>query len=255
MDTTKESELKLSTKYPTVIVLLAAVITLLAISGCGRISPFARIGELQTRTESVELDGANAERVEIQMGAGELDVSGGASELLQAKFTYNVASLEPQVKHSGGMLSVRTPHASNGLPPLRNLDEYRYKWDLHFNDHVPMDLSVDMRTGGAQLNLGSLSLTRLDLKTGLGPATVDLTGDWQNDLNATISGGLGDLTLRLPRSACVRVGIEHGVSSVDTQGLVKDGDRYINDACGEAQATLNIDVEGVVGFISLVEVA
>jgi hypothetical protein len=51
----------------------------------------AKVGRLQTGSRTVELGGATVVRVEVEMGAGELDVSGGAGELLEADFAYNVA--------------------------------------------------------------------------------------------------------------------------------------------------------------------
>jgi hypothetical protein len=44
---------------------------------------------------------------------------------------------------------------------------------------------------------------------GAGEVTVDLTGDWQNDLDVNIEGGVGEITLRLPRGVGVRVEAEH----------------------------------------------
>jgi hypothetical protein len=35
------------------------------------------------------------------------------------------------------------------------------------------------------------------------------------------------------------------------EGLSRDGDAYVNDAYGESEATLNVDIEGGVGLIRL----
>src|SRR5690242_6676116 len=50
----------------------------------------AKVGTLQTESQSVDLGGAKSVNVNIKMGAGSLDVAGGAEKLLQADFTYNV---------------------------------------------------------------------------------------------------------------------------------------------------------------------
>lgn len=239
------------TKNPKVIVVLAVVITLLATSGCALTSAQVRVGNLQTRSQSVKLDNAKSESVEIKMAAGTLNVSGGASDLLQATFSYNVAELEPQVAYSVGKLSVRTPSVAAAVPSLWDLENYRYEWDLHLNDNVPMEMHVETDAGSTDLKLGSLSLTRLDLQTGVGPVAVDLTGNWHADLDATITGGLGGLTLRLPRNACVRVDVEGGLGQVDARGLIKDGKRYVNDACGTSKVTLRIDISAGVGRTKL----
>jgi hypothetical protein len=195
------------------IALLALAAILLAASGCGG---GVRVGELRIESETVELGGAASVRVEIEMAAGELEVSGGAAELLEASFTYNVAELKPEVDYSGGTLSVRTPDVKVGGGALWDLDEYRYEWDLRLNEDVPMEMQVSMGAGRSDLRLGGLALTRLDVTRGAGEVVVDLSGStsltrlnvgggaggvavdlsgtWQQDLEATIEGGLGKRT-------------------------------------------------------------
>ena len=43
------------------------------------------------------------------MGAGDLEVTGGAEKLLEADFAYNVARLKPEVQYTNGTLVVRQP--------------------------------------------------------------------------------------------------------------------------------------------------
>jgi hypothetical protein len=252
------------------IALLAMVAVLLAASGCGS---GVRVGSLQTESETVELGGATAVRVEIDMGAGELDVAGGAAELLEANFAYNVAELKPEVDYGGGTLTVRTPKVETGIASLFDLADYRYEWNLRLNDDVPMDLDVNVGAGETNLKLGSLSLTsldvaggageimvdlsgsssltRLDVAGGAGALTVDLTGAWQNDLEATIGGGVGKRILILPRDTGVRVRVEVGIGGVDATGMTKEGEYYTNDAYGQSEATLYLDVAGGVGETEL----
>lgn len=252
------------------IALLAIVAILLAAGGCGS---GVRVGELQTESQTVELGGADSVRVEIDMAAGELDVSGGAAELLEAEFTYNVAQLEPEVDFDGSTLQVRTPDVEVRGDALWDLGDYRYEWDLRLNNDVSMDMRVNIGAGRADLKLGSLSLTRLDVNRGAGevlldlsgpasPArldigggaglvTVDLTGAWQNDLEATIGGGVGNRTLILPADVGVRVKVEVGVGTVDAAGLAKEGDYYTNDAYGQSDVSLYIEVGGGVGETEL----
>ena len=252
---------------------LVAVAVLFATIGCVSTSPPLRVGELQTTSESVGLSDADSVRVDIFLAAGELDVGGGANELLEADFTFNVAELEPEVEMSGDTVSVRTPDLSADVDSWWDVDEYRYEWDLRLNDGVPMEMNVEMGAGRADLELGSLSLarldvaagagevtvdlsdsallTRLDVVAGVGEVTVDLSGSWQDDLDATIKGGVGDFTLRLPSGVGVRVDVEGGLTDIDTRGMTRDGDAYVNSAYGESEVTLRIDLEAGLGNITL----
>ena len=258
-------------KHSKGIALLAMAAILLAVGGCGT---GARVGELRTESETVESGGAASVRVEIEMAAGELDVSAGAAELLEADFTYNVAELKPAVDFDGSTLSVRTPDLQVGAGSLWELRDYRYEWDLRLNDDVTMDMQVGTGAGRSNLQLGTLSLTRLEVTRGAGEVvinlsgstsltslkvgggagavTVDLTGDWQNDLEATIEGGVGERTLILPSGVGVRVQVDVGVGGVDARGLTKEGGYYTNDAYGQSDVTLNIEVEGGVGGTELI---
>jgi hypothetical protein len=84
-----------------------------------------------------------------------------------------------------------------------------------------------------------------------GKVTLDLFGDGQDDLNATIRGGVSSLTLSLPHYVGVLIEVDTGVSDVDSSGLAKDGDNYTNDIYGEADFTLRIDIDGGTGKIYL----
>lgn len=212
-----------------------------------------RVGELRSDSQSVELGGAKDVRVEIDFGAGRLDLSGGAEKLLDAGFSYNVAELKPVVKYSGNKLVVRQPK-NRGLPDVRRISEFKNDWDLSLYDEVPMDLTVNVGGGTSYLRLASLSLTRLNISQGAGTGTVDLTGNWEHDLNVSIDSGAAGLTLLLPSNMGVRVEIESGPSLIDAPGLTKDGNVYTNSAYGVSDATLRINMQPGIGWIHLEEV-
>lgn len=210
----------------------------------------ARVGALQTESQSVELGGAESVRVEIDLGAGKLDLTGGAEKLMEADFTYNVAELKPEVAYSNGTLVVRQPD-TNGLPALQNITGFRNEWDLRLNSDVPLDLSVNMGAGSSDLQLAGLSLTGLDVNLGANESTIDLSGDWARDLDVLIQAGAGDISVRLPRDVGVRVNAEAGVGTIDAPELTKDGKIYTNSAYGVSDVTLRIDLEAGVGLIKL----
>jgi hypothetical protein len=249
---------------------MAIVLVVLVVSGCDE---GARVGDLQTKSETVELGSADSVSVDIEMGAGELDVSGGSDELLEATFTYNVEELNPGATYSNGNLVVQHDDIKEGIGTFFDLDDYRNEWDLRLNEGVPMEMSIDLGAGRTDLTLGSLALTsldinagagdvhldlsgsqflnRLDFDMGAGEITLDLTGDWQDDLDAAIKGGVGQISLKLPSNVGVRIVVNTGIGGVDTSGLTKDGDTYTNDAYGDSEVTLHIDIDGGIGQINL----
>jgi hypothetical protein len=210
----------------------------------------ARVGELQTESQLVELGDAKSVRVEINMGAGNLEVTGGADKLLEADFAYNVARLKPEVKYTDGTLVVWQP-GSKGLPAFQGITDYRNEWDLRLSDGVPMDLRVNLGAGSSNLNLAGLSLTGLDISLGAGEYTIDLSGDWTRDLHVTIDTGAANIRLRLPKDVGVRVQVEAGPHTIETTDLTLDGDVYTNAAYGVSDVTMRIDMETGIGQINL----
>ena len=166
-------------------ILISLILFVLVLASC---NSAARVGELQTKSQSVELGDAKSVRVEINMGAGNLQVTGGADRLLESDFVYNVAKLKPEVMYSYGTLVIQQPD-TNGLPVLQGITDFRNEWDLHLNDEVPMDLRLEMGAGASELRLASLSLTGLDITLGAGGSTIDLSGNWARDLDVTIDAG------------------------------------------------------------------
>jgi hypothetical protein len=234
----------MKTNHRLIILVLFAALLL------GSCSPKASVGALQTESQSVELGDAQSVRVEINMGAGNLDVTSGADKLLEADFTYNVAKLKPEVKYTDGTLVVWQPN-SKGLPALQSITDYRNEWGLRLSDEVPMDLRVVLGAGSSNLNLTGLSLTRLNVILGAGEYTIDLSGDWTRDLDVTIDTGAANIRLRLPRDVGVRVRVDAGPHTIETPDLTQDGDVYTNAAYGVSDVTMQVDMETGIGQINL----
>jgi len=237
----------MKTKYLLMTIVLIAAMLL---TSC---SPQARVGALRSESKSVELGDAKSVRAEINFGAGDLELSGGADKLLEADFNYNVAALKPEVEYTDGTLVVRQPE-TNGMPDLRDITDFRNEWKLRLNDTVSMDLKVDAGAGSGTLQLAGLSLTGLDVKLGAGTYTLDLSGDWARNLDVTIDAGAAFLTVRLPREVGVRVNVGEGPHTIDATGLTKDGGVYTNAAYGVSDVSLHIDLQAGIGTITLVEI-
>ncbi|MEO8593791.1 MAG: toast rack family protein [Candidatus Solibacter sp.] len=94
-------------------------------------------GPTQYSSESVDLDDAEAVRVDLKMGAGELRVTDGAVKLARADFAYNVASWKPEVRYARagnrGVLVIAQPGSHT------TLGNFKYSWDLQLNKKVPIE--------------------------------------------------------------------------------------------------------------------
>ena len=219
----------------------------LLLAGC---SPRVKVGAMQSESQSVELGDAKSVRVEINFGAGDLEVTGGADKLLEADFNYNVAELKPEVTYTGGTLVVQHPEV-RGYRTLQDIRDFRNEWNLRLNNDVPMNLSLDMGAGTSNLQLAGLSLTGLDIRLGAGNSTVDLSGDWPNSLDVNFDTGAANITVRLPKDVGASVKVEAGPHTIDASGLTKDGNIYTNAAYGVSDVTLQVDIKAGIGQINL----
>ena len=236
-------------RYLGVVLLTFAMMgaTALLAGACGG----QQVGELQHQSQSVDVQEARSVRTDLEIAAGELNLTGGADRLMEATFSYNVADWEPEINYdvSGdrGDLSVRQGEGGG----INLAGEARNEWDIAFNDEVPTTLSVQMGAGESDLDLDSLTLRGLDLEMGAGRTTIDLTGAYDSDLLARIRGVVGEATVVLPSEVGVRVEAKGGLGQINAEGLQKEGESYVNDAYGDSEVTLDVDIKGGVGQINL----
>jgi hypothetical protein len=204
-----------------------------------------------TRSDSlsIELGDAETVRAEISMEMGHLEITGGADNLMSADLAYEAAEWKPVVEYrvmeDQGALAVRPPENADSLPFKAG-----YDWDVRLNNDVPIDLNVAFDAGKATLNLEDLSLSALELLTGASDVSVDLTANYQSDLSARIWGGIGRITILLPDDVGVIIDAR-GDSSVNTSGLIRGGNSYVNPAFGASDVTLSIDIVSGFGEINL----
>lgn len=236
-----------STRSTRLAGLLAAAMLVAAVSGCAWTTG---TGPLRTETRTVEVGDAESAVVHLRMGAGELDLSGGADDLAQAQVTTNVGAWLPTIDYvvAGGQgeLSIEQPEVKS-----LGLEGYRYAWDVRLNDEVPMALDVALGAGESDIDVSTLSISSLNLETGVGGVRLDLTGERDRDLEVTIRGGVGEATVLLPRDVGVEAKVTGGLGEVDAPGLTMEGGRYVNEAYGETGATITLDIEGGVGGVTL----
>ncbi len=200
-------------------------------------------------TQAVERQGAESVTAKLQMGAGDLNISGGSARLLDADFNYDGSQGKPRITYeaSGGRGSLNIDQPG----PNVHIGKTRNNWDLRFSNDVPLELRLQMGAGQGDLRLRGTSLTSLDVNMGAGRLSVDLTGDWKKDVQVSIHGGVGTARIRLPKNVGVRVHATGGIGTIDTNGLEREGGEYVNAAYGKSPVTMRVNVEGGVGMIEL----
>ena len=170
-------------KSLTIFLTCASVALWVALMGCGLQT--TSVTEVRSETQSVDLDAASSASVQIEFGAGELKVAGGAASLLDANFRYNVNDWQPQVEYSenGEQGQLLITHQGDRVPVGGELIN---EWNLQFNNEVPLELTIQTGAGESQLDLAALNLTAVTIETGAGVTDIDLNGNWQHDLSVIL---------------------------------------------------------------------
>jgi N-terminal domain of toast_rack, DUF2154 len=207
-------------------------------------------GVVRHDTRSVELDKSEMARINLKIGAGELQIEGGSPNLLDAEFSYNVPSWKPiLIDDSTGVrreIRIEEPSGVHGA------SHSEYKWNLRLNNDVPMDVVAQFGAGAGRMNLGSVNLRSLDVEMGVGNLDLDLSGNPQRDYNVDLRGGVGQATVILPASAGIIAKARGGIGAISVKGLEKRGDTWINAAHEQAPVTIHLNVEGGIGQIDIV---
>jgi hypothetical protein len=229
---------------PSAYWLFPPILTLF-MAGCS----FQQTGPEQHDSQTIDRDGSESVKVNVDLGAGELKVAGGTDKLAAADFRYGGSAGKPEVHYSSiaghGSLTIKQPSGSS-------INHATIAWDVRLNQEVPLEVQVHLGAGEARLNLGALNLRHVDVQIGAGELDLDLRGTPKASYDVQVQGGAGEATIHLPSSVGVDAQVSGGIGEISAPGLRKDGSRYVNDALGKSPITIRLNVEGGVGEIKLI---
>ncbi len=220
---------------------------LLLLAGCG----FEQLssGPMQEKPVSIELGDTERANIELDFGAGELNLNGGSDNLITGDFEYNNDAIKPVVQTSrNGSHTVITIKQGSTHGIGGNL---KSKWDLQLSNKALLDLTVNCGAGQDKLNLRDIQLRSLKVSMGAGQVDLDLRGQPTHDYDAEVSGGVGQATVRLPEGVGIRAEAHGGLGSINVTGLQKVGDHYENSAYDKAKVNIRLKVDGGIGQINI----
>lgn len=251
----------------------------------------------RTVTMSRQIDGEKNLNVRVTYGAGRFRMGAAADGLLyRMQLRYDEDTFRPQADYEGDRLRLGVDQMGNSVHLGKNHSGGEMNLDLARD--VPMDLDLQLGAVRADLDLGGLSLTHLELSTGASESTVDISepnpvtmekaklsvgaadfearhlgnlnanhievsagvgevtlwfnGNWQRDADVKLDMGLGSLELRFPEGLGVRLHKDSFLTSLDSEGLVKRGDRYYSPDWDTAKRKIDIDLNAAFGSVKVV---
>jgi len=152
-------------------IILAILVLALASMACGftiDLPEGAKAGPEIKDSITVADPKAEETRLSLSFGAGELNLSTGAKNLVDGTALYNVEDLRPEILTTGGEVEIKQGDF-DGMPPLSGM---KNEWDLKLGK-TPMDLTISAGAYNGKFELGGLALKNLTINDGA--AEVELS--------------------------------------------------------------------------------
>lgn len=128
----------------------------------------------RTVTVSRQLSGESDLRVRVRYGAGRLNVQPAeAGALYRMELRYDEETFEPVSEYEGNRLELGVKSIRKNINWPRDRDSGEMNLSLARN--VPMDLDLEFGAVKADVDLGGLQMTRLDLSTGASESRVQIS--------------------------------------------------------------------------------
>lgn len=180
-----------------------------------------RVKTTTTQTFEISEDapaGAETAKIHLEMGAGELEVSGGATRLIEGTVRYNVAEWEPSVARDGNQIDITQGSIDSIKLPGKDVIN---QWSLALGN-FPIDLDVQAGAYKGTLDLSGVPIVNLSISDGASKGTVKF--DTLNPVSME------------------RLTYKTGASQVDLEGL---GNANVNEIVFEGGAgSYTLDFSG-----------
>jgi hypothetical protein len=184
----------------------------------------------------------------VKFGAGELMAGAAApGNLVDGRFEGGV------VERTAGPGAVELwQDTSFGVPGF----DQRSVWLVGFTSEVPLDLSLDTGASRARLDLSTLRLRSLDLRTGASETHVRLPRA-AGLSSVRVHAGAAAVTLEVPGGVAARIRSRMAIGStqVDQNRFPRSPNGYESPDYATAANRVDIDLEGGVGSMRVTGVA
>lgn len=196
-------------------------------------------------------DKVNSAELNLQIPAGELEISGQDTYLMNARFPGPENNLKVDTLDNGAR-KVFTQDGG-GLVLGKGADgntDWRYSYGLY--EGIPWNLKIDAGATDANLDLRDVVLKNLELNSGAGDIDLKIGKvDWKATVAADVKAS--DFKIVLPEGTGFRADIRGGIHDVSIAGedYTKEGDVYISNNYATAAQKVDINLDVAVGDIQI----
>lgn len=221
-------------------IISAILVLALASLACGfdvdlpeRVEPGPDVEESIT----VPVSGSDETRLTISFGAGVLNLSPGAENLVDGTVVYNVPQLKPEIISDEGRVEIK----QGDFKDLINFNDIKNIWDLQFGD-APIDLTINAGAYQGDFELGGLSLTSLTVRDGASDVELSFSEPNQSRMSVLrYETGASNVTL-------------NGLANANFSTLIFSGGvgNYALDFSGELTENGTVEISAGAGDVQLI---
>jgi len=212
-----------------------------------------RKGDVNLETTSLDYPLENAQEavLDINHGAGTLDIGGSApsGKLLQGTFAGGVESRLEKIGN-GVSLTMQPPTNVVWSFPIGNEG---FRWNFRLTDAVPLDMRLHTGAGETHIDLTKLQVKKLRLETGASSSTITLPAN-AGYSEVTVIAGAASVVLKVPAGVAGRITMKSGLvgTKIDASRFPFNGDTYESPDYASAANKIQILVEAGVGSIEII---
>ena len=213
---------------------------------------------LETVSFSHPLANTTQAEIELNHGAGELNISALSSEnheqLLDGTFG---GGMEHEVSERNGLTSLKLRAPVEVFPFVAFPHRDGYHWDMAISPHLPLQLKLHTGANKSSLNLHDLNVTELRLETGASDTEVILPAVTEYT-EFKVQSGAASVNIRVPQGVAAKIRISGALmgNNVDLQRFpMVSGDPgnklYQSPDYDAAAQQVEIKVDAGVGSINI----
>jgi hypothetical protein len=205
-----------------------------------------QLGTEDRQQVTVGLDGAKEAFIQIEHGAGRLEITGPVkgSELLSGNFSH----MELHTKRTGDQLKVSL-HSEASLGWLTGGN---HEWTFGLSPNLPLQIEIDGGASDNVLDLRKLNVKRLDIDTGASSTKVTLPEN-AGQTAVDVDSGASSLDLIVPAGVAADIRVDSGLSSIsiDETRFPRNGKHYTSPDYATATNRVDISIDTGVSSVTI----
>jgi hypothetical protein len=229
---------KVEMKLKIMIVIIILLFTSLACSFNVNLPKVTTSDEtIYTISEAVP-QSQESSQLEIGMGAGRLNITGGSDKWVTGEVRYNVSIWNPEINRTNyGIRIIQETNKQIGIPDEKVIND----WNILLGDH-PTDLEINAGAYQGNLDLSGIPLTKLEINDGASQGNIRF--DTLNPVEMSsfhYSTGASQIEII-------------GLANANTDSMVFEAGpgSYTLDFSGDLQRDINIEVNFGLGDVKII---